>query len=155
MRALLLLAALGLVPAAAEAVTIRDIIELSKAGLADEVLVAVIDADRTIFTLDADQILELKGAGVSEAVLLKMLRTRREFEAPATAHAAQAPSAGVQDGPAPEVVIIGAPPPTVTVVVPQYYFVAVPIFGRPPRPVRPGAPFLPPEHRGFGRFINP
>jgi hypothetical protein len=53
-------------------------------------------------------------------------------------------------------VIIGAEPPRpVTIVVPQYYFVAVPIFGRPSRPVRPGAPFLPPEHRGFGRFINP
>ncbi len=152
LRALLLMLAVTLIPASAGAVTIRDIIELTKAGLPDEVLTAVIDADRTVFTLDTEQILELKRAGVSEAVLLKMLRTRREFEPPASAAqpvAAAAPAA------MPGVVIIGAaPPPPVTVVVPQYYFVPVAIWGHRPRRV-PNAPFLAPEHRGFGRFINP
>lgn len=149
-RALLLLIAVLLVAAPAGAVTVRDIIELSKAGLADEVLVAVIDADRTIFTLDADQILDLRKAGVSDAVLLKMLRTRREFDTAGTATPVPAPV------PVPEVVIIGAAPapPPVTVVVPRYYFVGVPIWGRRPRH-GPAAPFLAPEHRGFGRFINP
>ncbi len=155
-RAFLLFLALALVPATAGAVTIRDIIQLSKAGLPDEVLTAVIDADRTIFTLDADQILELKQAGVSEAVLLKMLRTRGEFETNADAAKAVAaqPAAAAA---LPEVVIIGAAPaaPPVTVVVPQYYFVPVPIWGRRPRHHVPNAPFFPPEHRGFGRFINP
>lgn len=149
-RALLLLIAVALVPASVEAVTIRDIIELSRAGLPDEVLTAVIDADRTIFTLDAEQILELKKAGVSKTVLLKMLATRREFDTAAAAPTAAAPGA------LPEVVIIGATPapPPVTVVVPQYYFVPVPIWGHRPRHM-PNAPFFPPEHRGFGRFINP
>lgn len=152
-RALVLLLAVTLIPASAGAVTIRDIIELSKAGLPDEVLTAVIDADRTIFTLNTEQILELKHAGVSEAVLLKMLRTRREFEPPVSAAqpvAAAAPAA------MPGVVIIGAAPapPPVTVIVPQYYVVPVAIWGHRPRRV-PNAPFLAPEHRGFGRFINP
>jgi hypothetical protein len=149
MRALLAVLALSVAPAAAEAVTIRDIIELSRAGLPDDVLVAVIEADRTIFTLDADQILELTKAGVSETVLLKMLRTRRDFDDSARVTPAS-PAA------MPEVVIIGAEtaPPPVTVIVPQYFFVPVPIFGRPSKPLPPGAPFLAPEHRGFGRFIN-
>ena len=76
----LLVAAALLFPTSASAVSVRDIIELARAGLPDDVLVAVIDADRTIFTLDKEQILELKKAGVSNTVLLKMLRTGREFE---------------------------------------------------------------------------
>jgi hypothetical protein len=164
---LLLVAALAL-PASAGAVTLRDIIELSKAGLPDDVLMAVIEADRTIFTLDTQQILQLKKAGVSKAVLLKMLRSRREFEEPqppleetggattsgrATSRVA---TPVAQEEIAPHVVIIGgAPtPPPVTVVVPQqYYYVPFPLWGRP-APNVPPAPFLAPEHRGFGRFIN-
>lgn len=142
----------------ARAVTVRDIIELSKAGLPDEILTAVIDADRTIFTLDKDQILELKKAGVSEAVLLKMLRSRAEYER----EAERGPESDSRPVPhaepaLPEVVVIGAtPPPAVTIVVPQYYYVPFPIWGRSPHqtPGTPPSPFLAPEHRGFGRFIN-
>jgi hypothetical protein len=82
-RTLILILAVLCLPVTASAVTVRDIIELSKAGLPDDVLVAVIEADRTIFTLDKEQILELKRAGVSHAVMLKMLRSRGEFEAAA------------------------------------------------------------------------
>lgn len=144
---LLLLFVIG-APSGAAAVTVREIVELTKAGLPDEVLTALIDADRTIFTLDADQILELRKAGVSEAVLVKMLRSRREFEerpAPVAPPVAEA---------APQVVIIGAQPvqaPPVTVVVP--YVVGFPIWGRPVHR-GPARPFLGEEFRGFGRFIN-
>jgi hypothetical protein len=161
MRTLLFVAAL-LVPASAGAVTVRDIIELTRAGLPDDVLVAVIDADRTIFTLDKDQILELKKAGVSKQVLIKMLRTRREFETVAAPEDAT-PAATESRIPQPEVVVIGAQPapPPVTVVVPQYFYVPYAIWGTPvpphgaPRgPRTPPAPFLDPAYRGFGRFIN-
>ena len=154
LRAVVFLSVLA-IPASAGAVTVRDIIELTKAGLSDDVLIAVIDADRTIFTLDKDQILEMKKAGVSKAVLLKMLGTRREYEQVVDSHSTT--SVPVQPAPAPEVVVIGAQPtPPVTVVVPQYLYVPFPIWGVPthhaPRPA-PG-PVLAPEYRGFGRFIN-
>lgn len=155
LRILLLLAFALCVPAAASAVTLHDIIELSKAGLPDDVLVAVIDADRTIFTLDKDQILELKKAGVSNAVLLKMIRTRREFEPAATEATAPVATTTTADVPQPGVVVIGVdtkpePPPPPT----QYYYVPYPIWGsRPPRVIRPAPPFMPGE-RSFGRFIN-
>lgn len=154
LRALIFTVALICVPATASAVTVRDIIELTKAGVSDAVLTALIDADRTIFALDADQIIELRAAGVSETVLLKMLGSRREFESLPDARRAEAPRAD-DDAPPPVVVIGGRPePPAVTVVVPQYFYIPVPIWGRPAHTPRvPPAPFAPPPG-GFGRFIN-
>jgi hypothetical protein len=152
-RTLILLLALLCLPVTASAVTVRDIIELSKAGLPDDVLVAVIEADRTIFTLDKDQILELKRAGVSHAVIKKMLRSRSEFEAPV-------------EHPVPEPVFtqpeLLPPPPAPPqaepeVAVPQVYYVPYSIWGVPrtrhPRHVPP-QPFMIQPNGGFGRFIN-
>jgi hypothetical protein len=153
-RTLMLLTAL-LLPATAGAVTVRDIIELSRAGLPDDVLVAVIDADRTIFTLDKAQILELKEAGVSKAVLLKMIRSRREFEP-----APEPPPPVLTDAQPqqPEIVVIGGQQPSpepAAPVVPQYYYVPYySIWGVPHHrvPRTPPAPFM--QNSGFGRFIN-
>lgn len=150
--------ALGLLclPVTADAVTVRDIIELTKAGLPDEIITALIDADRTMFTLDADQILELKRAGVTSVVLLKMVRSRREFEPPADTPVVSEPTPPVAQDDPPQIVVIGAqpsPPPPPAVMVP--YYVPVEIWGTRPRhsSVSP-APFMPPDARGFGRFIN-
>jgi hypothetical protein len=155
-RMLLILAAL-LVPVSASAVTVRDIIELAKAGLSDDILIALIDADRTVFSLDKSEILDLKKAGVSKAVMLKMLRTRTEFDAPAISQEVDATPVVVPQAPVPEVVVVGAqpPPPAVTVVVPQYFYVPYPIWGVSRRhQTAPPPPVLAPEYRGFGRFIN-
>jgi hypothetical protein len=161
LRATLLVFAVLALPAVADAITIRDIIALTKAGLPDEVLTAVIEADRTIFTLDAEQILELRKAGVSDAVLLKMVRSRREFE-PAPAPLPQESALPPQEV-APQVVIIGGTPreEDVRTNAPtfeegRYYFVPFPLWGSPaPRHPRvPAAPFLAPDARGFGRFMN-
>lgn len=167
MRASLLLLALALVPSPADAVTIRDIIALSKAGLSDEILAAVIDADRTIFTLDAEQILELRRAGVSDAVLLKMVRSRREFDQPPAP--TPTTSEAVPQEVAPHVVIIGGDSRrderadesrdrhgAFGVFDGPYYFVPFPLWGTSAsRGHRgPAAPFIAPEQRGFGRFMN-
>jgi hypothetical protein len=168
LRAALILLTLVVLPASADAVTIRDIIALSKAGLSDEILSAVIDADRTIFTLDAEQILELRRAGVSDAVLLKMVRSRRDFDQqPAPTEAA---SESTPQEVAPQVVIIGGDSKKDTADVAdagnrqhgfgafdgRYYYVPFPLWGTAaPHPPRgPAAPFLAPEQRGFGRFMN-
>jgi hypothetical protein len=154
LRTLLFLAVILLIPASASAVTVHDIIALTKAGLADDILVELIDSDRTVFTLDKEQILELKKAGVSKAVLLKMLRTRREFQAPSPE---AAPVTTEVPNPQPELALTPAKPaePATAVVVPQvYYYVPFSIWGVPTHPGlrTPPAPFM--EHRGFGRFIN-
>ena len=59
------------------AVSVRDIVELSRAGLGDEVILALIDIDPVQYDLDAQRVLELKNAGVSERVLAAMLRSGR------------------------------------------------------------------------------
>src|SRR5215510_10358379 len=117
------LVALSLGAGRAEAVTIRDIIELSKAGLTDSVLLALIEVDRSIFTIDTPTIRKLKDAGVSDAVIVAMIRSGREQPEPP-------PPAPIetQDPPAP-------PQPQVIVVdhhdqlpAPVVVPVAVPVF---------------------------
>jgi hypothetical protein len=79
MRRLLLIAfvLLPLLPARAEAVTVRDIIELTRAGLGDEVLLALIEVDRGVFPVDSQTLTRLKQAGVSERVITAMIRSGR------------------------------------------------------------------------------
>jgi hypothetical protein len=135
------------------------------------VLVAVIDADRTIFTLDKDQILTLKKAGITEKVLLKMLGTRREFDTPPASAKASAGQAAPEAADAtqataaaelPGVVIIGGktePKERAYDNAPflyPYFYMTYPIWGAPRRDHHrvPAAPFFPAAEGGFGRFIN-
>jgi hypothetical protein len=67
MRALLLLTAVLSVPPTASAVTLDEVVALSKSGVSDAVILALIDhRDRTIFSIAPDQILTLQGDGLSE-----------------------------------------------------------------------------------------
>ena len=72
---------LGFVPAA-EALTVRDVIELSRAGLGEEVLLALIEVDRSIYAIDIPTLKSLKEAGVPERVIVAMVRSGREIPPP-------------------------------------------------------------------------
>ena len=72
-----LVAALALSAGRADAVTIRDIIELSKAGLSDEVLLALIEVDRSVFSIDSETLKQLKRSGVSDTVVVALIRSGR------------------------------------------------------------------------------
>ena len=88
----------------ADALTFRDVIELTHAGLGDDVLLALIEVDRSVFPIDAASIKRLKEEGVSERVILAMVRSGREVAQPqdqVPVDTAAAPSA-----PAPQVVVI-------------------------------------------------
>jgi hypothetical protein len=99
-RLLIAVVALGLSLAAgrAEAVTVRDVIELSKAGLSDSVLLALIDVDRSVYSIDTATLKQLKSAGVSDAVIVAMIRSGREPHAEDTAQPVMQP----QPAPQPE-----------------------------------------------------
>jgi hypothetical protein len=92
------------VAARAEAVSVRDVIELSRAGLSEPVLLALIEVDRSVYSLDTATLKELKDAGVSDAVIVAMIRSGRERPAPAV-EAAPAPAPVAQTAP-PQVVVI-------------------------------------------------
>lgn len=63
--------------ARAEAVTVKDIIDLTRAGLGEEVLLALIEVDGGVFNIDTATLTDLKKAGVSERVIEAMVRSGR------------------------------------------------------------------------------
>lgn len=92
-----------------EAVSVRDIIELSRAGLSDEILLALIETDKTIFTLSNEQLIDLKKNGVGDRVIIAMLEQGRKppkVESPAPP---AAPIETVNPDPQPEPAL--RPPP--------------------------------------------
>ena len=81
----------GVMASRAEAVTIRDLIELSKAGLGDDVLIALIEVDQRVFTIDTPTLKKLKEAGVSDPVIIALIRTGRTPKVDPAAAPAPAP----------------------------------------------------------------
>ena len=59
------------------AVSIRDLVELNRAGLSDAVLVALIETDGSKFTLNADDIRDLKSQGLGDTVIVAMIKAGR------------------------------------------------------------------------------
>lgn len=92
----------------AYAVTIRDLVELSREGVSDAILIALIETDGSRFTMTADDIRSVRAQGLSDAVVVAMIRTRP---------IATPVRDGVVDSlpPAPERIVITtpAPPPVV------------------------------------------
>jgi hypothetical protein len=124
-----LITALALTAARADAVTIRDLVELSKAGLSDQVLISLIEVDRTIFTLDSATIKQLKDGGVSDAVILAVIKSGRSPRVEPAPAAEPAPAPDPDAPPRePQVIVIdhhdtAAPQPA-----PVAYPVAVPVY---------------------------
>lgn len=130
------------------AVTPEELASLAKAGLGDEVLLALIESTGMSAIVDATGALALRRAGVSDRVIAAAIR-------------ASHPQVGedTQDFAAPDlsaspvaVEPVAPPPPPATYVEREIYYVPWVV---PARPVRPGPrrPYLG-DYRGFGRFIN-
>jgi hypothetical protein len=115
----------------AEAISVRDVIELSKAGLSEPVLLALIEVDRSIFAIDTASLKQLKAAGVSDTVIVAMIRSGRPA-APSPQELQPQPMpepAPPADPPQPQVVVIDhhdAPAPQ-----PVAYPVYVPVVANP------------------------
>jgi hypothetical protein len=145
-RSLIAVLALGLSLAAgrAEAVTVRDVIELSKAGLSDSVLLALIDVDRSVYSIDTATLKQLKTAGVSDAVIVAMIRSGRER------HAEEAPQPVVESQPAAQPESQDSTQPAAVPPPAAPYPVAIPY------PVYVTVPFVPmSSHDGRRPSMNP
>jgi len=78
-----------LLSSTASALTVQEVVALSKAGVSDEVLLSLIERDKTIFSIDANQLIALTRDRVSEKLVLAMLHSgRQEPPPPAPAPAA-------------------------------------------------------------------
>jgi hypothetical protein len=118
-RALLvgILAAVAtLMPRPAAAVTVDEIVALSKAGVSEAVILALLDRDGTVLTIAPAQIVSLKREGLSDTLILAMLKNgRAEAEDAARADAALN-AANILSGialsttPTPNVVVVGHGP---------------------------------------------
>jgi hypothetical protein len=166
---------LGAAAVPAEALTTRDIIELSRAGLGEDVLLALIEVDGSVFAIDPATIKSLKDAGVSENVIVALVRSGRHNRTVQPPEPAAMP-APVAPAPEPHVVVVDhhePQPEPVVVQVPVYVPVVqhsrhrrverpavdstfVPFqFGPPPfRPVVQQQP-KEPVYWGFGGKLRP
>jgi hypothetical protein len=108
----MLLIVLALAPAPASAVTLDEVVTLSKAGVSEAVILALIDRDKTILTIEPDQLVALKNDCISDAIILAMLKSgRAEGEAAANANATLNAAAMTSAlSPGPDVVIVGHGP---------------------------------------------
>lgn len=124
-----LLAASLLFAPAAEAITLRDLVELHKSGLSDDVLVALIEVNMAIYTLDPETLKRLKADGLSDRVIIAIINSGRANQPPPPVAVVE-PQA--EPSPSPPVVVIDHhdPGPVVVQQVPVY--VPVPVT----RPVR-------------------
>ena len=95
MRRLLILsfALLALIPARADALTVRDVVELARAGLGDDIILALIEVNRSVFPIDTATLKTLQAAGVGERVILAMIRSQRTQPAVPVADVTDAPEA--------------------------------------------------------------
>ena len=110
MRRFLVLLALALVPqaAAAQKLTIHDIVELSRAGLGEEALLALIEVNRPVFPVDPETLKSLKDARVPPNVIVAIIKSGR--------------TPPPQPLPVPEPLLPSAPaPPQVVVVEHEHY----------------------------------
>jgi len=121
-RLVLVVAALISSAARAEAITLREIIELTRAGLNDDILLALIEVDQQVFSIDPDTLKALKDAGVSSRVIVAIVKSGR------TPQLRPDPVVEVQlpDPPVPQVVVVERPVVhEVAVAVPVPVYVAV------------------------------
>ena len=112
MATILFLVMLALAPANASAVTVDQVVALAKAGVTDAVILALIERDRTIFSIEPEQLVAFKRDGLSEAVIIAMLKSGRaegEEAARAESDYRNAMIAAAL-APVPEVVFIGHGP---------------------------------------------
>ena len=115
--AIALAAGLLAVPAAASAITVEQIVALSKAGVTDAVILALLERDRTILSIEPEQVVALKRDGLSDAVILAMLKNgRAEGEAAARAQSEEKAASILSNltisslTPGPDLVIVGHGP---------------------------------------------
>lgn len=112
MRWILLVLALAAgTPTPASAVTLAEVVALSKSGVSEPVILALIERDQTLFSMSPDQLVKLQREGLSDTILLALLKSGRPNESsiPASPAAPTASAFAAEPAP-PDVVVVGHGP---------------------------------------------
>ena len=169
MRALTVALALSFLPAVAGAQqtpSLRDIVELTKAGVSEEVLLALIEVHRPVYPVDPETLKSLKAGGVSPKVMVAMVRSGREQQAPVVLAPAAPPQPVAPAAPQPQVVVIEHErdaPRVREVAVPVAVPLQYPVYSRFVYPVRTDDPRIDrrpvqkaePVYWGWGGKLRP
>ena len=140
------------VPGRASAVTIDEVVAMAKAGVSERVILAVIERDNSIFTIDPDQVVALQRQGLTEPVVLAMLRSGRPAGDEAAQREAEARATEVYHSApvAPEIAIVGHGPDIPNTTRAGYQFIPGIDYPAPPfgygYPYPPIIPFPPPYY---------
>jgi hypothetical protein len=98
-------------PSPASAVTVDQIISLTRSGVSEAVILSLIERDQTVLTLRSEELVALKRAGVSDTVVMALLRSGREGSDAAKAQVdSNASSISAAFSTAPTVVMVGHGP---------------------------------------------
>lgn len=94
------------------AVTVDQIVSLSKAGVSEAVILALLDRDRTVLTIDPEQLVTLKREGLSDTLIMAMLKNGRQEgdEAARAVSAERAADVVASLASTPDVTIVGHGP---------------------------------------------
>jgi hypothetical protein len=103
---LLFLILIPLTETRADALTLKEVIELSRSGIGDDVLIALIEVEKSVFAIDHETIKKLKAEGLSERVMIAMIKSGRTAAPASTPGPAPAAAAVAPQAPAPQVVIV-------------------------------------------------
>jgi hypothetical protein len=126
----------------ADAITLTEIMQLTRAGVDEEVLLALIEVDQRVFSIDPETITELKAAGVSPRVIVAIVKSGRTPQPPP--EPAPAADVALPEPPAPQVVVVERPVVhEVPVAVPVPVYVAVGSYARGHHGDRAQTPYRP------------
>ena len=89
-----------IVPTTARALSLHDVIQLSNAGYSDKRIISLISATQSRFQVDADSLVTLTEAGVSDRVLQAIIEARAPHDALASGPSAP-PSQAARASPMP------------------------------------------------------
>lgn len=94
----------------ASAVTIKELLDY-KGRLSDDILIALIESDGSVFHLSISDVASLRDKGLSDRVIIAMLKTAHRNDPPPATTPAPAPMPDVaQTGPPPDAISSDAPP---------------------------------------------
>ena len=101
-----------LIASSTSAVTVDQVVALSKAGVSEAVILALIDRDRSVLTIDPEQIVTLKREGLSDTLITAMLQSGRDEAEQAARDVSSWNAAAMLSSlnSSPEVVVVGHGP---------------------------------------------